>query len=123
MDSLNKRIKSILTLRNITQKEVCSHLNISPVSLSRFLNGYSDLSSNKFNKLLKFLDVDLFLILENQYFNSKNSDNFTLNSVLNQLDFVDKKNLLSILESFKYKDENINIHINSLKQEVLYDRS
>lgn len=53
------KLKTVATHLGYSQKDISEAVGISPVQLSRFFNGASDLNLENFVTLLKFFNIDI----------------------------------------------------------------
>lgn len=56
---LNQRLKE-----KIRAKEVANYIGISPVALSRFENGHTDMKSEHIEKYAKYLGLEIRLLIK-----------------------------------------------------------
>ena len=61
---MNEQIKSILELKNMSQRELAKRMKISEVSVSRYLNGERIPKANVLFSMAKALEISIIELIE-----------------------------------------------------------
>jgi transcriptional regulator with XRE-family HTH domain len=104
-----KIVRTLMTLRGVTQSQLANHTGISMTAISRYLNDTSELRSDSLIKILQFLGADIDFLVKREINKAlgnhdESSIEEDLRILLLNLDSISKRTMLDTLISSNKKN-------------------